>query len=42
MTRGLSKNEAKKILLDGVYLEDIEKINDNKVKDLIKEFMKIR
>ena len=42
MTRGLSKNEAKKILLDGFFLEVIEKITDTKVKDLIKELMKIR
>ena len=32
----------KKILLDGFFLEVIEKITDAKVKDLIKELMKIR
>ena len=42
MTRGLSKTEAKKILLDGFFLEVIEKITDTKVKDLIKELMEIR
>ena len=42
MTRGLSKNESKKIHLDGFFLEVIEKITDTKVKDLIKELMKIR
>ena len=42
MTRGLSKNEAKKILLDGFFLEVIEKITDSNVKEIIKEFMEIK
>lgn len=41
MTRGLNKNQAKKILLDGFFLEIIEKITDNNVKEIIKNLMKI-
>ena len=42
MTRGLNKNEAKKILLDGFFLEVIEKITDNNIKTIIKELTKIK
>ena len=42
MTRGLSKNEAKKILLDGFFLEVIEKVTDINVKEIIKKLMKIK
>ncbi len=42
MTRGLSKNEAKKILLDGYFLEVIEKITDDKIKLMIKNLMNIK
>ena len=42
MTRGLNKNEAKQILLDGFYLEVIEKITDNKMKKIIKKLMNIK
>ena len=41
MTRGLNKNQAKKILLDGFFLEVIEKITDNSVKEIIKDIMRI-
>ena len=41
MTRGLSKKEAKKLLLDGFFLEVIEKITDSNVKEIIKKFMRI-
>tara|TARA_B100000242_G_scaffold274039_1_gene228086 strand:+ start:202 stop:1452 length:1251 start_codon:yes stop_codon:yes gene_type:complete len=42
MTRGLNKNEAKQILLDGFFLEVIEKITNNRVKNIIKLLMNIR
>ena len=42
MTRGLNKNEAKQILLDGFFLEVIEKITNNHVKNIIKLLMNIR
>ena len=42
MTRGLSKDEAKKILLDGFYMEVIEKITDIKIKKIIKKLMNIK
>ena len=41
MTRGLNQKEAKKILLDGFFLEIIEKITDQKVKEEIKNLMDI-
>ncbi len=42
MTRGLSKSQAKKILLDGFFLEVIEKITDSNIKNIINELMKIK
>jgi len=42
MTRGLSKDEAKQILLDGFYMEVIEKITDIKIKKIIKKLMNIK
>ena len=42
MTRGLNKNEAKQILLDGFYLEVIEKITDTEMKKIIKKLMNIK
>ena len=42
MTRGLNKNEAKKILLDGFFLEVIEKITDEEIKNIVKDFSKIK
>ncbi len=42
MTRGLNMQEAKQILLDGFYLEVIEKITDNKIKEIIKILMNIK
>ena len=36
MTRGLNKNEAKKILLDGYFLEVIENITDKEIKKISK------
>ena len=42
MTRGLSKNQAKKILIDGFFLEVIEKITDSGVKEIIKDLMNIK
>ncbi len=42
MTRGLSKEQAKKILIDGFFLEVIEKITDNYIKNIIKELIKIK
>ena len=42
MTRGLNKNQAKKILLEGFFLEVIEKITDKSVKKIIKGLMKIQ
>ena len=42
MTRGLSKKEAKQLLLDGFHLEVIEKITDNKIKEIIKILMNIK
>ena len=42
MTRGLSKNQAKKILIDGFFLEVIEKITDSGVKEIIKGLMNIK
>ena len=42
MTRGLSKNQAKKILIDGFFLEVIEKVTDSGVKEIIKDLMKIK
>ena len=42
MTRGLSKSQAKKILIDGFFLEVIEKITDNGVKEIIKDLMNIK
>ena len=42
MTRGLSKKQAKKILIDGFFLEVIEKITDNYIKNTIKELIKIK
>ena len=42
MTRGLNKNEAKQILLDGFYLEVIEKITDIEIKKIIKKLMNIK
>ena len=41
MTRGLNQKEAKKLLLDGFFLEIIEKITDLKVKEEIKNLMDI-
>ena len=42
MTRGLNMQEAKQILLDGFYSEVIEKITDNKIKEIIKILMNIK
>ena len=42
MTRGLSKNQAKKILIDGFFLEVIDKITDSGVKKIIKDLMNIK
>ena len=42
MTRGLSKDVAKQILLDGFYMEVIEKITDIKIKKIIKKLMNIK
>ena len=42
MTRGLNKNEAKKILLDGYFLEVIEKITDEKIKKISKILLGIK
>ncbi len=42
MTRGVSKNQAKKILIDGFFLEVIEKVTDSGVKEIIKDLMKIK
>lgn len=42
MTRGLNKLEAKKILLDGYFLEVIEKITDNEIKKITKILMGIK
>ena len=42
MTRGLNKNEAKKILLDGFFLEVVEKITDEEIKNIVKDFSKIK
>ena len=42
MTRGLSKSQAKKILIDGFFLEVIDKITDSGVKEIIKDLMKIK
>ena len=42
MTRGLNKNEAKKILLDGYFLEVIEKITDEEIKKISKILLGIR
>ncbi len=42
MTRGLNKYEAKKILLDGFFLEVIEKITDEEIKNIVKDFSKIK
>ena len=41
MTRGLNKIESKQILLDGFYLEVIEKITDINIKKIIKNLMDI-
>ncbi|RPG98860.1 MAG: Fe-S cluster assembly protein SufD [Candidatus Pelagibacter sp. TMED118] len=41
MTRGLNVNQAKKMLLDGYFLEVVEKITDNNVKGIIKDLMQI-
>tara|TARA_Y100000590_G_scaffold327563_1_gene371894 strand:+ start:258 stop:1517 length:1260 start_codon:yes stop_codon:yes gene_type:complete len=41
MSRGLSNNEAKKLLINGFMLDVIEKITDIKIKKLIKEIMGI-
>ena len=42
MTRGLNRIEAKKILLDGFFLEVIDKITDDTIKNIIKELMGIK
>ena len=42
MTRGLNKMEAKKILLDGYFLEVIEKITDNEIKKITKILMGVK
>ena len=42
MTRGLNKNEAKKILLDGYFLEVIEKITDEEIKKISKILLGIK
>ena len=42
MSRGLSNNEAKKLLINGFMLDAIEKITDIEIKKLIKEIMGIR
>ena len=42
MTRGLNRIEAKKILLDGFFLEVINKITDDTIKNIIKELMGIK
>ena len=42
MTRGLSKSQAKKILIDGFFLEVIDKITDSGVKKIIKDLMNIK
>ena len=41
MTRGLNKNEAKKLLIDGYLMEVIDKITDERIKAIIKEIIKI-
>ena len=41
MSRGLSNNEAKKLLINGFMLDAIEKITDIEIKKLIKEIMGI-
>ena len=42
MTRGLNKNEAKKILLDGYFLEVIENITDKEIKKISKILLGIK
>ena len=42
MTRGLNKNEAKKILLDGYFLEVIDKITDEEIKKISKILLGIK
>ena len=42
MTRGLNKNEAKKILLDGYFLEVIENITDREIKKISKILLGIK
>ncbi len=42
MTRGLNKNEAKKILLDGYFLEVIDKITDKEIKKISKILLGIK
>ena len=37
MTRGLSKPQAKKLLIDGYLMEVIEKITDEKIKSIVKQ-----
>ena len=37
MTRGLSKLQAKKLLIDGYLMEVIEKITDEKIKSIVKQ-----
>ncbi len=41
MTRGLNKNEAKKLLIDGYLMEVVDKITDERIKPIIKEIIKI-
>ena len=41
MTRGLNKNEAKKLLIDGYLMEVVDKITDERIKAIIKEIIKI-
>ena len=41
MTRGLNKNEAKKLLIDGYLMEVVDKITDERIKAIIKVIIKI-
>ena len=42
MTRGLSYNEAKKLLINGYLLDVIEKITDSEIKNLIKNMIGLK
>ena len=42
MSRGLSKNDAKKILIEGFMIEVVEKITDENVKTLFKNILNLK